>query len=68
MERLTLGVQQIQGCLFALAQTVYAASRLHGATHRFRPSKALRLIKQAPLLGAALAALVRQSIHRLWRA
>ncbi|BEM36755.1 O-antigen ligase family protein [Serratia ureilytica] len=52
MERLTLGVQQIQGCLFAPAQTAYAACDNSMGQRTAFAREALRLIKQAPLLGS----------------
>ncbi|EPL3976050.1 O-antigen ligase family protein [Serratia ureilytica] len=51
MERLTLGVQQIQGCIFAPAQTAYAACDNSMGQRTAFAREALRLIKQSPLLG-----------------
>ncbi|WP_411749861.1 O-antigen ligase family protein, partial [Serratia marcescens] len=51
MERLTLGVQQIQGCVFAPAQTAYAACDNSMGQRTAFAREALRLIKQSPLLG-----------------
>lgn len=52
MERLTLGVQQIQGCVFAPAQTAYAACDNSMGQRTAFAREALRLIKQSPLLGS----------------
>ncbi|EPL9180911.1 O-antigen ligase family protein [Serratia marcescens] len=51
MERLTLGVQQIQGCVFAPAQTAYAACDNSMGQRTAFAREALRLIKKSPLLG-----------------
>ncbi|QDL34495.1 O-antigen ligase family protein [Serratia liquefaciens] len=51
MERLTLGVQQVQGCLLAPPQTAYAACDNSMGQRTAFAREALRLIKQSPLLG-----------------
>lgn len=51
MERLTLGVQQVQGCIFAPAQTAYAACDNSMGQRTAFAREALRLIQQSPLLG-----------------
>ncbi|HGM5456809.1 O-antigen ligase family protein [Serratia marcescens] len=51
MERLSLGVQQVQGCIFAPAQTAYAACDNSMGQRTAFAREALRLIQQSPLLG-----------------
>ncbi|MGO2143635.1 MAG: O-antigen ligase family protein [Serratia bockelmannii] len=51
MERLTLGVQQVQGCLWAPAKTAYQACDNSMGQRTAFAREALRLIKQSPLLG-----------------
>lgn len=51
MERLTLGVQQVQGCLWAPAETAYQACDNSMGQRTAFAREALRLIKQSPLLG-----------------
>ncbi|MBL0872376.1 O-antigen ligase family protein [Serratia nevei] len=51
MERLTLGVQQVQGCLLAPPQTAYAACDNSMGQRTAFAREALRLIQQSPLLG-----------------
>lgn len=51
MERLSLGVQQIQGCLRAPAETAYKACDNSMGQRTAFAREALRLIQQSPLLG-----------------
>ncbi|AXK22927.1 O-antigen ligase family protein [Serratia nevei] len=51
MERLSLGVQQVQGCISAPAQTAYAACDNSMGQRTAFAREALRLIQQSPLLG-----------------
>ncbi|MDU4306823.1 MAG: O-antigen ligase family protein [Serratia marcescens] len=51
MERLTLGVQQIQGCIWAPAETAYQACDNSMGQRTAFAREALRLIQQSPLLG-----------------
>lgn len=51
MERLTLGVQQIQGCVLASAQSAYQACDNSMGQRTAFARKALLLIERSPLLG-----------------
>ncbi|CAI1115985.1 O-antigen ligase family protein [Serratia proteamaculans] len=51
MERLTLGVQQIQGCVLASAQSAYHACDNSMGQRTAFAREALQLIKRSPLLG-----------------
>ncbi|WP_164094590.1 O-antigen ligase family protein [Serratia marcescens] len=51
MERLTLGVQQIQECIWAPAETAYQACDNSMGQRTAFAREALRLIQQSPLLG-----------------
>lgn len=51
MERLTLGVQQIQGCVLASAESTYQACDNSMGQRTAFAREAIHLIKRAPLLG-----------------
>ncbi|WP_258089406.1 O-antigen ligase family protein [Serratia liquefaciens] len=51
MERLTLGVQQIQGCVLASAESAYQACDNSMGQRTAFAREAIHLIKRAPLLG-----------------
>ncbi|CAI1094617.1 O-antigen ligase family protein [Serratia proteamaculans] len=51
MERLTLGVQQIQGCVLASAESAYRACDNSMGQRTAFAREAIHLIKRAPLLG-----------------